>query len=88
VERQATPEFLTKLNIQLFLAVFPVLDTTRVFEVFGVQCAKSTLHIGIQKTDLQAKAGKSPDHVAINETEIQFISENYWLYTGVNPETN
>jgi len=36
VEREATPEFLMKLTIQLHLSGLSLSNTVRVFEVFGV----------------------------------------------------
>jgi len=44
VEREATPEFLMKLSIQLHLSELSLSNTVRVLEVFGVQRAQSTVH--------------------------------------------
>jgi len=32
--------------------------------------------------------GRSPDHVAVDETVIRLDNEQYWLYVAVDPETN
>jgi hypothetical protein len=88
VEREATPEFLMKLSIQLHLSGHSLSNTVRVLEVFGVQRARSTVHNWVHKADLQPESGKNPDHVAVDETVIQLNDEQYWLYAAVNPETN
>ena len=88
VEREATPEFLMKLSIQLHLSDLSLSNTVRVLEVFGVQRARSTVHNWVYKADLQPESGKNPDHVAVDETVIQLNNEQYWLYAAVDPATN
>jgi len=44
VEREATPELLMKLGVRLHLAELSLSNTVSVLEVFGVQCARSTVH--------------------------------------------
>jgi len=88
VEREATPELLMKLSIQLYLAGLSLSNTVSVLEVFGVQHARSTVHNWVQKANLQPKDGRSPDHVAVDETVIQLNDEKYWLYAAVDPQTN
>ena len=88
VEREATPRLLMKLSIQLHLSGLSLSNTVRVLEVFGVQRARSTVHNWVHKADLQPESGKSPDHVAVDETVIQLNDERYWLYAAVDPETN
>ncbi len=88
VEREATPEFLMKLSIQLHLSGLSLSNIVRVIEVFGVQRARSTVHNWVHKADLQSESGKNPDHVAVDETVIQLNNEQYWLYAAVDPETN
>jgi len=88
VEREATPEFLMKLSIQLHLSGLSLSNTVRVLDVFGVQRARSTVHNWVHKADLQPESGKKPDHVAVDETVIQLNDEQYWLYAAVDPETN
>ena len=88
VEREATPEFLMKLSIQLHLSGLSLSNTVRVLEVFGVQRARSTVHNWVHKADLQPESEKNPDHVAVDETVIQLNDEQYWLYAAVDTETN
>ena len=88
VEREATPEFLMKLSIQLHLSGLSLSNTVRVCEVFGVQRARSTVHNWVHKADLQPESGKNPDHIAVDETVIQLNNEQYWLYAAVDAETN
>src|SRR6056297_1300833 len=88
VEREATPEFLMKLSIQLHLSGLSLSNTVRVCEVFGVQRARSTVHNWVHKADLQLESGKNPDHIAVDETVIQLNNEQYWLYAAVDAETN
>ncbi|AHG02039.1 hypothetical protein HALLA_01685 (plasmid) [Halostagnicola larsenii XH-48] len=42
----------------------------------------------ILKADLQLESGRSSDHVTIDETVIRLDSEQYWLYTAVDPVLN
>jgi len=88
VEREATPEFLMKLGIQLHMAGLSLSNTVRVLEVLGVKRARSTVHSWVHKAELQPESGKNPDHIAVDETVIQLNDEQYWLYTAVDPETN
>ena len=88
VEREATPEFLMQLSIQLHLSGLSLSNTVQVIEVFGVQRARSTVHNWVHKADLQPESGKNPDHVAVDETVIQLNNEQYWLYAAVDPATN
>jgi len=70
VEREATPRLLMKLSIQLHLAGLSLSNTVSILEVFGVRHARSTVHNWVHKADLQPKSGRSPDHVAGDETVI------------------
>jgi len=88
VEREATPRELMRLSIQLHLRGLSLADTVRVLENFGVHRARSTVHNWVQKAELQPRSGKSPDHVALDETVIQLTDQRYWLYAAVDPETN
>jgi len=88
VEREATPEFLMNLSIQMHLSGLSLSDTVRFLEVFGVKRARSTVHNWVHKADLQPESGKNPDHIAVDETVIQLNDEQYWLYAAVDPETN
>ena len=77
-----------KLSIQLHLAGLSVSNTVLVLELFGVKRAKSTVDNWGHKADLQPENGRSPIHVAVDETVIRFDDEQYWLYAAVDPETN
>ena len=88
VEREATPRFLMKLSIQLHLAGVSLSNTVSILAVFGVKRARSTVHNWVHKADLQPDEGRSPDHVAVDETVIQLNDEHYWLYAAVDPESN
>ncbi len=65
VEREATPEFLMKLSIQLHLSGLSLSNTVRVCELFGVQRARSTVHNWVHKADLQPESGKNPARIRI-----------------------
>ena len=88
VEREATPRLLMKLSIQLHLAGLSLSNTVSILEVFGVKRARSTVHNWVHKADLQPESGRSPDHIAVDETVIRLNDEQYWLYAAVDPETN
>jgi putative transposase len=88
VEREATPQFLMKLGIQLHLAGLSLSNTVSILEIFGVKRARSTVHNWVHKADLQPEPNQNPDHVAVDETVIRLNGEQYWLYAAVDPETN
>jgi transposase-like protein len=88
VEREATPRLLMKLSIQLHLAGLSLSNTVSFLEVFGVNRVRSTVHNWVHKADLQPESGRSPNHVAVDETVIRINDEQYWLYAAVDPETN
>ena len=88
VEREATPRLLMKLSIQLHLAGLSLSNTVSFLDVFGVSRARSTVHNWVHKADLQPESGRTPDHVAVDETVIQIDDERYWLYAAVDPDSN
>jgi putative transposase len=88
VEREATPEPVMKLGIQLHAAGLSLSDTVSMLAGLGVDRARSTVHNWVQKANLQPTSGKAPNHVAIDETVIQLNNERFWLYAAVDPETN
>jgi len=88
VERGATPRLLMKLSIQLLLSGLSLSNTVSFLEVFGVDRVRSTVHNWVHKADLQPESGRSPNHVAVDETVIRLNDEQYWLYAAVDPETN
>ncbi|MDZ7745447.1 MAG: IS6 family transposase [Halobacteriales archaeon] len=88
VEREATPQLLMKLSIQLHLAGLSLSNTVSILEIFGVERARSTVHNWVHKADLQPDDGRNPDHVAVDETVIRLNDEQYWLYAAVDPDTN
>ena len=77
-----------KLSIQLHLAGLSLSNTVSFLEVFGVERVRSTVHNWVHKADLQPESGRSPNHVAVDETVIRLNDEQYWLYAAVDPETN
>jgi putative transposase len=88
VEREATPRLLMKLSIQLHLAGLSLSNTVSFLEVFGVERVRSTVHNWVHKADLQPESGRSPNHVAVDETVIRLDDEQYWLYAAVDSDTN
>jgi transposase-like protein len=63
-------------------------NTVSILELFGVERARSTIHNWVHKADLQPESGRSPDHVAVDETVIRLNDERYWLYAAVDPQSN
>jgi len=88
VEREATPRLLVKLSIQLHLSGLSLSNTVSFLQVFGVDRVRSTVHNWVHKADLQPDSGRSPNHVAVDETVIQLVDEQYWLYAAVDPDAN
>ncbi len=77
-----------KLGIQLHLAGLSLLNTVSILDVFGVSRARSTINNWVHKAELQPESGRTPDHVAVDETVIRLDDERYWLYAAVDPESN
>ena len=77
-----------KFSIQLHLADISLSDTVSIFDVFGVNRARSTIHNWVHKAELQLESGRTPDHVAVDGTVIRLNDERYWLYAAVDPESN
>jgi transposase-like protein len=88
VEREATPQLLMELGIQLYLARLSLSNTVFVLEIFDINRARSTVHNWVHKADLQPESGQSPDQSAVNETVIWIDGEKYWLYAAVDPGSN
>jgi transposase-like protein len=88
VEREVTPQLLMKLSIQLHLSGLSLSDTVSFLEIFGVDRVRSTVHNWVHKADLQPESGRSPNHVAVDETVIRLDDEQYWLYAAVDPDSN
>jgi transposase-like protein len=59
-----------------------------ILEVFGIARARSAIHNWVHKAELQPESGRTPDHVAVNETVIRLNDERYWLYAAVDPNSN
>jgi hypothetical protein len=59
VEREATPELLMKLSIQLHLAGLSLSNTVSILEIFGVERVRSTVHNWVHKADLQPEDGQA-----------------------------
>ena len=77
-----------KLSIQLHLAWLSLSNTVSILEVFDLKRARSTVHGWVYKADRQPESGRSPDHVAVDETVIRLNDEQYWLYAAVGRKTN
>ena len=77
-----------KLGIQLHLAGLSLSNTVSILDVFGTNRARSTIHNWVHKAELQPESGRTPDHVAVDETVIRLDDERYWLYAAVDPGSN
>jgi len=88
VERQRTPERAMKLGIQLQLAGLSLSNTVSILEELGVERSRKAIHDWVQKADLQPADGRSPNHVALDETVIRINNEQFWLYAAADPDTN
>ncbi|WP_436903637.1 IS6 family transposase [Halovenus halobia] len=88
VERERTPEPAMKLGIQMHLAGLSLSNTISVLDELGVQRSRKAVHDWVQKADLQPTSGKTPNHVAVDETVIRINDQQYWLYAAADPDTN
>jgi len=77
VEREATPQPLMKLSIHLHTVGLSLSNTISVLDSFGVDRCRTTVHNWVRKADLQPEDGKSPNHVAVDETVISLHNECY-----------
>ena len=66
-----------KFGIQLHLAGLSLSITVLILDIFGVNRARSTVYNWVHKTELQPESGRSPDHVAADETVIPLNDEQY-----------
>ena len=88
VERERTPEFAMKLGIQTHVAGLSLANTVSLLESLGVERSRKAVHDWVQKADLQPTEGRSPNHVAVDETVIRINDQQYWLYAAGDPATN
>ena len=77
-----------KFSTQLHLAGLSVYNTVSFLETCCVERTRSTVHNWAHKADLQSESGRSPGHVAVDETVIRIDDEQYWLYAAVDPDSN
>ncbi len=59
MEREATPQLLMKLGIQLHLTGLSLSNTVSIPDVFGVERARSTVHIGFIRPIYSPRVGKA-----------------------------
>jgi transposase-like protein len=88
VERERTPIWAMELSIQVHLGGMSLSDTISMLDRYGVDRLRTAVHNWVNKADLQPETGRSPDHVAVDETVIQLDDQQYWLYAAVDPDSN
>jgi putative transposase len=88
VERKRTPEPAMKLGIHLQLAGLSLSNTVSILEELGVERSRKAIHDWVQKANLQPTDGRSPNHVAVDETVIRINDQQFWLYAAADPDTN
>jgi putative transposase len=88
VERERTPEPAMALGIQSHLAGLSLSNTVDLLEDLGVTRSRKAIHDWVQKADLQAESGRSPNQIALDETVIRINDQQFWLYAAGDPETN
>ena len=69
------------------LAGLSLSNTVLFLYVFGVDRARSTVHNRVHKAGLRPETGRSPDHVAVDETVIRIGDEQCWLWAAVDPDS-
>ena len=88
VEREATPTEIMELAVQLHLTGLSLSNTVSILDNFGVSRARSTVHNWVQKADLEPRAGRDPETIALDETVVKVNGERFWLVAAVDPDTN
>jgi putative transposase len=88
VERERTPESAMKLGIQTHVAGLSLSNTVSLLDSLGVERSRKAVHDWVQKAELQPTEGRSPNHVAVDETVIRINDQQYWLYAAGDPATN
>jgi len=79
---------LIKLGIQLYLAFLSLSNTFTVFEIYGVERARSTVHNWVHKADLQPISAVTEEQLAVDEKMIRLHGQKVWLYGAVDPYIN
>lgn len=69
-----------KLSIHLHSAVFSLSNTVLLLDSFDVTRCHSTVHNWVRKVGLQPPDGKSPSHIAVDETGIHLNDQRFWVY--------
>ena len=64
-----------RLSVQLHLTGLLLSNIVSVLKIFDVQNTRSTAYNYVHKADLQPKSGRSPTHVAVDETIIRLDDE-------------
>lgn len=77
-----------KLGIQAHLAGLSLSNTVSLLADLGVDRSRNAVHDWVQNAALQPTEGRSPNHVALDETVIRINSQQYWLYAAADPDTN
>jgi putative transposase len=88
VERERTPEPAMVLGIQSHVAGLSLSNNVELLDCLGVQRSRKAVHDWVQKADLQAESGRSPNQIALDETVVRINDEQFWLYAAADPETN
>jgi transposase-like protein len=88
VERIRTPRWIMRLAIKLHLRGLSLSNTVSIFDNFGVNRARSTVHNWVQKADLKPRGGREPAKIALDETVVKVNGERHWLFAAVEPDTN
>lgn len=66
VDREAKPQFLMNLDIQLYLAGLSRSNPVSILYIFGVGLARLTVDNWVYKAKSQPESGQSSDHVAVD----------------------
>lgn len=86
VDRVYTPIIAMKLGIQLHLTGLPLSNTMSILENFGVDRCRSTVHHWVKQSDLEPRAGRQPEKIAVNETVVKVDGESPWLFASSIPK--
>lgn len=77
MEREWAPERVIALGIQSHLAGLSLSNTVVPLTYLGVDRSRKAIHDWVQKTDLRPVRGKSPNHVAVDETAIRINDQQF-----------
>lgn len=88
IQRVTTLRQSVDFGIGLYLAKSSFLNTVYVFETFGIDWIRSTVHGRFREADLRSGEDQVRNHVSVDRAVIRLDDGRYGPYAAIDPETN